>query len=474
MSKRLRQIIQAIVFTVLIAVGIGLVSRWDLSLIPMDREAAHLLRAAAETEYIALSQWPAGVAAPLSPFHQASGICARFFGEGQRCLPIRCYRVFPSILSILFLMALPALGLRRRSGIFESADGPLWALAFAVISPAVVWDGGCFTPFSFLLLCFLSFLLAARSYAQWPGFPSAVSAGAVLAVLTALDANALWLIAVLLPTVAVGVGWRRLRLYWRTVHFLAALAVAAALVLLFSVLSVTRRPTVPSLPPISAEWGATLLQDLLWVTAGGLGILAWIALTIFGGFRPDRRWIRLLTLLFPCCVIAAALFPYGTLFWGAVAVLTPVMIGVMLSEVPNVRLRAIQGIVLWGGLAGWTWLVLAGKAAELPTRAGAYETVSTLAAAQESPRLNACRLRIHAADTATLAQVIWPIRHTPGPVEQGGEHIGADADIILVPEALAETVPRGIQIYRRPGRVSTDSTTRYCVFAAPGAEESSK
>lgn len=471
MSKRILRIIQILVFTVLIAVGIGLVSRWNFSPFPVAAEATHLLRAATDAECIGFSQWPETALAHPSPFHQAAGICARFFGEGKAQLPIRCYRVFPAILSILFLMALPALGLRRRGGVFESADGPLWALAFAVVSPTLVWDGGLFTSFSFQLFTVLAFLLAARSYAQWPGFASAVAAGAALAVSIALDANTLWFLVILLPTVAIGVGWRRLRLYWRTAHMLVAAAVLVAFVTLFFWLKVTHNPTMPQLPDFSAGWAVEKLHNLLWVSAGGLGVLAWVVLAILGGFRPERRWIRLLTLLFPCCALAGIFFAYGTIFWVAVAALSPILIGVMLSEVPLARLRGVQGVILWSGLAGWTYLVYTDAAAKLPSRNEVRDSLAVLAEAQTAPRVNPCRMRIYAKDCQRLAQMIWPVRYTIGKIEQGGEHVGGEADIVLVPEALVKDLPFETRAAVSLGRFTADRTTHYRIFSALNKEE---
>lgn len=458
-------------FTVLIAVGIGLVSRWDFSLLPVAQESTHLLRSAVETECISLSQWPEGVVAKRSPFHQAAGICARFFGEGKAQLPIRCYRVFPSILSILFLLALPALGLRRRGGVFESADGPLWALAFAIASPTLVWNCVLFTPFSFQLFCFLAFLLAARSYAQWPGFASAIAAGAALAVFIALDANAVWAVAILIPTVAIGVGWRRLRLYWRTTHVLAAFAAAGVLAMTFVFLDVTSAPTLPKLPPFSTEWALEALQGTLWFTAGGLGILAWVVLAILGGFRPDRRWIRLLTFLFPYCVFADCFFGEENVFLVMVTALTPIMIGMMLSEVPIAWLRGIQGVILWCGLAGWTFLVYTNTEKHLLTRDEARETITALVAAQDAPRVNTCRMRICTPKTETIAQVLWPVRHFTGYVERGEAHMGGEADIHLVPESAVDHVPLDILKTIRLGRVKLDRTSSYILFAAQTKQE---
>lgn len=466
MSKRIRQITQALVFTVLITVGIGLVSRWDFSLLPLPEESTHLLRAAVETEYISLAQWPEGVVADPSPFHQAAGLCARFFGEGKQQLPIRCYRVFPSVLSILFLLALPALGLRRRGGVFDSADGPLWALAFAIASPTWVWNGVLFTPFSFQLFCFLAFLLAARSYAQWPGFASAIAAGAALAVSIALDPDTVWAIGVLIPAVAVGVGWRRLRLYWRTTHILAAFAVSGALAMVFVFLDVARAPALPVLPTPSAEWAMETLQRLLWFSAGGLGVLAWISLAILGGFRPDRRWIRLLTILFPCCVVLACFFTDGVIFPVMLTVLTPIMIGVMLSEVPIAWLRGVQGIILWSGLVGWTYLVYTDMEKELLTREEARDTITALAAAQELPRVNACRMRICSPERETAARFIWPVRHLVGSVECGGVYMGGEADMHLVAESAVSRVPLDMLKTVRRDELKLDRSASYILFTA--------
>lgn len=471
MSKRIRQIIQTVMFTVLITVGIGLVSRWEFSLLPLPQESTHLLRAAVETECISLSQWPDGVVAEPSPFHQAAGICARFFGEGKSQLPIRCYRVFPSIFSILFLLALPALGLRRRGGVFESADGPLWALAFAVASPAVIWNGNLFTPFSFLLFCFLFFLLAARSYAQWPGFTSAISVGTILAISFALDATTIWAVVVLVPTIAIGVGWRRLRLYWRTTHFLSALAASLGLVLLFTSLGIAQRPTVPMLPAVSADWAMAFFHNLLWFSAGGLGLFAWVVLAILGGFRPDRRWLRLLTLLFPCCVLAGTLFGEGNVFFVMIAALTPIMIGVMLSEVPIAWLRGVQGVILWCGLAVWTYLIYTDAEKKLLTRPEARETIAALVAVQDAPRVNTCRTRIYASENETVAQLIWPIRHFSGYVECGSAHAGGNADIHVIPKAVVDSVPLAIRTNIRLGEIKLDRTSPYVIFATSIKQE---
>lgn len=446
-------------------------SRWDVSLLPLAQESTHLLRAAVETECISLSQWPDGVVAKPSPFHQAAGICARFFGEGKAQLPIRCYRVFPSILSILFLVALPSLGLRRRGGVFESADGPLWALAFAIASPALVWNGVLFTPFSFQLFCFLAFLLAARSYAQWPGFASAIAAGAALAVSIALDANTVWAVAILVLTVAIGVGWRRLRLYWRTTHVLAAFAAAGALAMTFVFLDVASAPTLPVLPPLSMEWALETLQDVLWFSAGGLGILAWVVLSILGGFRPDRRWIRLLTFLFPYCVFADCFFGNGNIFLVMVTALTPIMIGVMLSEVPIAWLRGVQGFILWTGLAGWTYLVYTDAEQKLLPRAEARNTIASLVKAQDVPRVNPCRTRIYASENETIARLLWPMRHAIGYVERGSAHSGGDADIHIVPSRAVDHIPLGIRTNVRLDEIKLDPTSTYVIFATSTKQE---
>lgn len=474
MSKRIRQILQILVFTVLIAVGIGVASRWNFSPLPLPQEASHLLRAAVETECIGPSQWPKGVVAEISPFHQAAGICARFFGEGRSQLPIQCYRVLPSILTIIFLLTLPALGLRRRGGVFESADGPLWALAFAVASPTLVWDSVLFTPFSFQHLCFLLFLLAARSYAQWPGFISAIAAGAVLAVSIALDADTIWSVAILLPAVAVGVGWRRLRLYWRTTHILSAFAAFGGLSLLFTCLQIAHKPVLPTLPDVSVAWAMEMLHDLLWFSAGGLGLLAWVVLAIFGGFRPDRRWIRLLTILFPCSVLAGCFFGEGNIFLVMIAVLSPIMIGVMLSEVPIVWLRGVQGTVLWIGLAGWTYLVYTEAMEKLPTRIEARDTLAALVAVQDAPRVNTCRMRIYASENSVVSQLIWPIRHFPGYVERGTGLSGGDADIHILPKAAVDQVPLGIRTNVRLGEIKLDRSSSYVIFVTSKKQETAQ
>ena len=203
MRGSVRWLLQGCVFTALVAVGVWVRCLRLNDPMPLAAEAPQALAAAARAEALDTAGWPAGTVARESPFHVAAALCARFMEEGQGRPSLRNYRAFPLAMGVLFLPLVLGLGLRRRGGVFGTADGPLWTVALAAVTPALVWEGWVFGPFSSLSALFLAMLVAARSYAQWPGYvPSAVM-GALWAVAVAVEPDALWVLLAAVPAVTV-------------------------------------------------------------------------------------------------------------------------------------------------------------------------------------------------------------------------------------------------------------------------------
>ena len=338
--------IEILVFLAIIAMGIGFRSPNVNAPLPLPEEAPALLGAAAIAEGLNTNEWPEGVVERPSPFLLSSALVARFLHEDSDSPPpARCYRIFGLTLSVLFLAAIPALGLRRRGGVFETADGPLWAMAFAAVSPALVWSGIIFTPFAGQTFAFLALLVAARAYAQWPTYVAAILFGTIVAIGIAVDPNVLWVLLALVPAMAIGVGWTRLCLYWRTAHIVA---MVAALALVWGALAwmgwCGGSLELPAFNTATEDWLRESSWRLVWLCAGGLAVLAWLGITIWGGWRNDRRWARFMAAAFPLCLIGSLFFDKGGALAVPLACLTPLMGGVALSTIPKPWIRgALRG-----------------------------------------------------------------------------------------------------------------------------------
>lgn len=430
--------IEILVFLAIAAVGIWVRSPNVNAPLPLPQEAPALLGAAALGEGLNVSNWPKGVAEKPSPFLVASAMGARFL-HGDSGLPTaRCYRIFGLTLSILFLAAIPLLGLRRRGGVFETADGPLWAMAFAAVSPALVWSGLLFTPFTGQAFAFLALLVAARAYAQWPSAIAAILFGAIVGVGVANDPNVLWVLLALAPAMAIGVGWTRLCLYWRTLHVIAMLAALAVVWGGFAWMGWRGGPLeLPTLGVASEDWLRESAWRLVWLCAGGLSLLAWLGLTIWGGWRNDRRWARLMAAAFPFCLAGSFFFDEGGALAVPLACLTPLMGGVVLSTIPKPWIRGILGC------AAFLFLVFclvrtAGEAWDnSPTRDEQKATVECLAKAHAAPVTHKPRIRIladaqNAWDPEACATLLWPLRAVASSVIC--DYSYTEADISIVPE----------------------------------------
>lgn len=467
MRGSVRWLLQGFVFAALLAVGTWVRCLRLNDPMPLTREAPQALTAAARAEVLSTAGWPEGTVARESPFHAAAALCARFVGEGDPKHPgLRNYRAFPLAVGALFLPLVLGLGLRRRGGVFGTADGPLWTVALAALAPALVWNGWVFGPFTLLAALFLAALTAARSYAQWPGYVSSTTMGALWAVAVAVEPDALWVLLAAVPAVAVGVGWTRLCLYWRTLHVALALAVGVGLWSLFRQLGLTGAPTLPVLPETAGDWLMGPLWRLQWLCAWGLGAAACVGLAVWGLCRPDRRWARTLAALFLFAFAGSLFFREGGVFAVPLAALTPVMAGVAISAVarPWVRWALGNGAVM-ALCAALTAVALADAEARTP-RAEQKTTFATLAAATDAPRAHPGRVRVQGATPEVCAALLWPLRHEAGRVVASDEAIFADADIVIVEESRLEALLPRVGQWIRPGRASVAPGQAFRVFAA--------
>lgn len=436
---------------------------------PMPRaaEAPQALAAAARAEALDTAGWPAGTVARESPFHVAAALCARFVEEGRRRPSLRNYRAFPLAMGVLFLPLVLGLGLRRRGGVFDTADGPLWTVALAAVTPALVWEGWAFGPFSSLSALFLAMLTAARSYAQWPGYvPSAVM-GALWAVAVAVEPDALWVLLAAVPALAVGVGWTRLCLYWRTLHVALALAAGVGLWSLLGHFGLTGAPTLPTLPETAADWLRGPLWRLQWLCAWGLGAVACVGLAAWGLCRPDRRWARTLAALFLFAFAGSLFFREGGVFAVPLAALTPISAGVAISAVARPWVRwALGNGALMLLCAALTAVALA-EVGEQVARAKQKAAFATLAAAADAPRVYPTRVRVQGAATpGVCAALLWPLRGEVARVVSEDGDIFADADILIVEESRLGALPPGVGQRVRPGRACVAPGQAFRVFAA--------
>lgn len=464
MRGSVRWLLQGCVFTALVAVGVWVRCLRLNDPMPLAAEAPQALAAAARAEALDTAGWPAGTVARESPFHVAAALCARFMEEGQGRPSLRNYRAFPLAMGVLFLPLVLGLGLRRRGGVFGTADGPLWTVALAAVMPALVWEGWVFGPFSLLSALFLAILVAARSYAQWPGYvPSAVM-GALWAVAVAVEPDALWVLLAAVPAVAVGVGWTRLCLYWRTLHVGLAAAVGVGLWSLLGHFGLTGAPTLPVLPETAGDW----LMGPLWrLSAWGVGAVACVGLAAWGLCRPDRRWARTLAALFLFAFVGSLFFRLGGAFAVPMTVLTPVAAGVAISAVARPWVRwALGNGALMALCAALTAVALADAGAR-PGRAGQKATFATLVAAADAPRALPTRVRVQGAATPEVcAAVLWPLRGGAARVVAEDGEIFADADILIVEESRLGALPPGVGQRVRPGRACVAPGQAFRVFAA--------
>lgn len=467
MKPAVCQRLRSLCLTVLCAAGIALFALRLNVHFPEQKEARELLTAALLAEEgMEQRAWPAEVQARRTLFHVFAAGCARFFGEGNGPYPGRCYRVAPVLVGGLALLALFALGSRQSQGVFETPDGGLWAVAFALMILGLIWHGVSFSPYLFEACTVLGLLLMARAYARWPGAASAAGFGILTAVLLSLDANTWWLLPAFIPAVAIGAGWRRLCLYWRLWHVLLALAAALGVGSILMQCGLTGWPTWPSFEAFGFgedPWPEALWR-FLWLCGGGFGLVGWSVLAVWCWRRGDRRWARFFVVLFPPVVIGALCFGARSIFGVAMGVLAALIVGMALSAIPSRLWRLLLGsttlLALGYGL-GWqpdghvqTWL----------SREEQRENIQVLRQAFKAPRRHGLRTRIVGGSREGCAQLLWLLRRQPGGAVWAQE-APDDADIFIVSEADLSRLTPMRQRLILPGVVRTGGEVRFRVFA---------
>ena len=344
MFSRLKLIAQILLYTLIVGIGCWVFYTPLRTPLPFPQEAPHLLTAAAEAEEVDLSALPPNISASKLPFHKCASFFVQFISkEHPSGYRIRTYRLFPATLSILFLLLIPALGLRRRGGCFETDDTAFWIAAFVISTPPFLCYGSLFSPLSFQTLLFLSLLIAFRAYVQWPGYLSALFISLFITISIIIDSEMAWVALLMIPAIAIGVGWRRIRLYWHNGHFIAfSLLLATTLFIGYYFHLIPDFP-LPNVRPVVHHFLPELTWRFIWLTAGGFGFVAWLGLLFWSIFHPDRRWPKVFAMMFPFFFVASFCFMSGGAVTVATTSLSLLLLGMALSIIPSWGVRFLIG-----------------------------------------------------------------------------------------------------------------------------------
>ncbi len=301
------------------------------SLTPEEKEHVH---------YVQASPTMADIPEHMTFFHPMSYEIIAFMNEYRTVTPVRYYRLVPLIAATLTILLFLGLGLRHRNGLFETEDALYWSIAFVALAPPAITASTTFTPTAWGGFIFVVLLITMRAYAQWPNWIAAAFFGFFSTALVAIDAHAIWGIGILLISIVIGVGWRRLCLYWRTWHVAMALLAAVLLGGLlwhFQLLDIPARPQFPS------DFLHELLQRLKTYCLYGVGLIFWGWVTTWAFLRSDRRFARVLSLLFLLSFWASFFFIDGGIFAIPLMLLVPILGALTLSTISAMHLRWIFG-----------------------------------------------------------------------------------------------------------------------------------
>lgn len=331
-------------YTLLVSLGCWGLCRSFSNPFPSQYEAPHLLTTATLIENLPHTAFPTEVLTEIRTFHHLAARFVQFFGVSHdQEYGIRTYRLFSITLAVTFLLLIPALGLRRRGGLFKTADAPFWMTAFIFLSPAFLQFGSSFLPFTLHALLFLIILVVARAYVQWPGYFSAITFGITVGITFIAESSTLWAILLFLPAICISVGWRRLLLYWHTGHVFSALA--SLLLLILSAISLQFNSPIqfPQLISLDECTLDRLLRYLLWFGLGGFGLLAWGVVTSWGIKKHECRWEKMILFLFPIYFVAAFCFQKSILFSVPLILLSAILAAFLLTAIPKIWIRITLG-----------------------------------------------------------------------------------------------------------------------------------
>lgn len=459
MFFKLKLLLQICIYALIVGIGCKLFYTSLRTPLPHPEEAPHLLTVAQGIERLEFSALPQGACAKVLPFHQLAGSFVQFIStthpNGYR---LRTYRIFPALFSVLFLLLLPALGLRRRGGCFETEDAPIWVALLVLTTPPFLCYGSLFTPLSFQALLFLGLLIAFRSYVQWPGYLSTLFIALFIAMSLCIDAQMAWVILLMIPAIALGVGWRRIRLYWHAQHFFVftfVLLLSIAFGVFFNFITPPTPPSFLRLLNLSLE---ELSWRVIWLTAGGFGLVAWCAMLFWSIYHPDRRWAKCFTAMYPLFVIASLGFDKGGAFAVPVICLSLILSGMALSTLPRLHLRLMLGGSAVLALAiGMTQFLAQHFSDSLPS--SQQRTVARELINASKPNNEWQKVCLQIEDPLCAARVVWPIRHShllPPTEHQSADLIISDKAIegehVHSSSAMQRTLPftRSILIHLLP------------------------
>lgn len=332
--------LQILLYLLIVCGGIWGTCTTSSRVSPTPSEVPHLLTVAHLTKREPVVHTSQVERMTAQPFHHLAAIVTTFLGTPQEHrFSLHTYRLFPTILFVLTLLLIPALGLRRRGGIFETDDAPFWAALFLFLSPMMFHFGGTFTPLSFHVCLFFLLLFSTRTYVQWPNYPSAIFIGILIAMAGLMEPHLLSAIPFLIPIICIGIGWRTLTLYWHNGHLLTLFATALGCIGIGWALWGFQMPVHPMTWQTPSAFLSALQWRITWLCAGGFSLLAWGILLIWNGFHPERRWERIFLILFPILFILSFFFEDGGGFAVPLLCLSVLLIVFLLSTLRHASLR---------------------------------------------------------------------------------------------------------------------------------------
>ena len=434
MFLKLKRVYQILLYTLLLCMGGWLFYAPMRAPLPASAEAPHLLAAAIDAEHLSLPTLPQGAQAKSVPFHRCASAFVQFISEehlsGYR---IRTYRLFPATLSLLFLLLLPALGLKRRGGCFEREDTPFWVALFTLATPPFLCYGSLFSPLSFQALLFLILLVAFRSYVIWPGILSTFVIAFVTILGLTISGNILWVLLLMLPAIGVGVGWSRIKLYWRWSHVATFTTLFLTALFCGWHFGFIQAPSLPTAWPTLDGLLNAMVSRLVWLTAGGFGLVAWLGLVSWCLYHPERGWTKVFTLMYPLFFMASFGFEGGGEFTVPMICLSLILLGMALAKIPTLRIRFV--------ISGSALIALAIAMPRfinnhfIQTPADAQRQIAhTLMRACKTPQAWR-KVAFEIKDPTLYATMLWPIRQCkllPAHQSHAAEVILSDQPLTLL------------------------------------------
>lgn len=409
MSNLYRRLLLICIFTFLFIVGTWIRALAPVNDIPPMDDAVTALVVAKDVDELQTSQWQ-GVDIPQSTV-QHHWLAAFAEMVSTETIAYRNYTFLPLFLSVLFLPLVLCLGWRKNGGIFYASDGPLWALAFAVVSPVAFMGAASLTPFTLQCVLFLLLLVVARSYARWPGHLSMILMGAILAFTITISVESAWCLLVFIAAILFAVGWVRLSLYWRTTHVVTMVVVTSIGLLIAYLCDWLYLPQYPQLETDPSTLWMIFKRQITWLCVYGVGIFAWGGVLAIAIFNKDSRWERLFAIFFPICFILGLFLKQevGLIFVVPVAVLTPIMVALVLSRCPKLHWRWWMGNLILIGLCIGFWAAMRKSNEELKldqVSAEKLRELNHLNPTDEPVNL----VLLHMDDQRHIAQILWTLR----------------------------------------------------------------